>query len=300
MIVRNSFPSNTILLLSRDAQTLWFMQASLRDLSLRHDSPSFVICQRTLHKCHELIFGDLPQASPFPYSTLTLPFQSRLLRMKVKANVGPALVGLGIVLASSPGMPKLAEVMGEVAIEQGRVDEGVKFKSLQLQEDEVAHGIITPSSEESLEDDDSSSGDASPNEDIPAEFASRSQPTLAEKGGHRAIKSELLVRRGTIDAARTTPALPLHLQGIHRSRLSCDPLGQSESRSISRPATPSQSTPSISSLNSPVRTSTLPHSELLLQKYDFAAQSHLLRGHYCRSEVCCALICKYSFLIIRL
>ena len=96
------------------------MQASLNDLSTRRDSQSFVICQRVLHKCHEIIFGDqlLPLSSP--YSGLLPPTYRR---PKIKHHAEPVFVGLGVLLAGSPAMPQLAQLIGPVAIEQGRADE---------------------------------------------------------------------------------------------------------------------------------------------------------------------------------
>jgi hypothetical protein len=266
------------------------MQASLRDLSLaRHDSQSFVICQRTLHKCHELIFGDLPQHTPSPYSSSNLPFQARFTRLKIKANAEPTLVGLGIVLTGAPGMPKLVEIMGEVAIEQGRADtDGQDIRNLRIHDDDIARDASVVINDDSADDDESTSGEPSPDNDASATTGKTitiSQPSLLDNSAKKLMKAGLLSRRSTISASRTAPALPLHLQGLHRSKLSYDPLSQSDTKLNSHPTTPSQSSPSISSFHSPMRTSTFSAAESLLQKYDLSSQSHLLRSHYCRSEV---------------
>lgn len=147
--------------------TFWFMQTALRDLSAtRQSNPRpFQICQRVLHRCHEIIFGDPPEPSTSPYrsqpttppiSTVVLGANSKKLgsnsastanknggksagllnrwaststsvyrstqrkKQKVNPHLSPALVGLGVVLASAPGMPKIAEHSGQVAIMQGR------------------------------------------------------------------------------------------------------------------------------------------------------------------------------------
>ncbi len=133
-------------------QTFWFMQAALRDLSsTRATNPRpFMICQRILHKCHEIIFADPPEPSASPYKSLptsptvsavalpsprgphypngrdrqsrmraTSNFAARLAR-RVNPHMGPAVVGMGIVLAGTPGMPELAQVTGQVALSQGR------------------------------------------------------------------------------------------------------------------------------------------------------------------------------------
>ncbi|KAF8350695.1 kinase-like protein [Amanita rubescens] len=219
--------------------TLWFMQASLKDLSTsRYDSHSFIICQRVLHKCHEIIFGDLPSSAVSPYST-------------IKPHPEPALIGLGMVLAGAPGMPVLTEIMGEVAIEQGRIDEdGNNLRSLE-QDDEVAGALISEpeANEETREGDDQDTG--------------------------------TVIRRRTISAAQTVPALPLHLRLVRKSRASEDPLGQSDSEQVS---TLFQSSPSIAT-RMPLRSAAISQADSLLEKYDLASQMQLLRSHYCRSEV---------------
>lgn len=250
------------------------MQASLKDLSAsRYDSRSFIICQRVLHKCHEIIFGDLPSSAASPYSMLDMPFNARLTRKKIKPNVEPTLIGLGMVLAGAPGMPVLTEIMGEVAVEQGRTDEdGNNLRSLE-QDDEVAGAPISePETNEETRDGDDQDSSTS-KEDIP-EFISTVRASKGEAGA--------VTRRRTIGAAQTVPALPLHLRLVRKSRASEDPLGQSDSEQAS---TPFQSSPSIAT-RMPLRSAAISKADSLLEKYDWASQMQLLRGHYCRSEVC--------------
>ncbi|KAF8636645.1 hypothetical protein AX17_003453 [Amanita inopinata Kibby_2008] len=259
--------------------TLWFMQASLKDLSVdQHRSRSFVICQRVLHRCHEIIFGDLPSPAIAPYSTLSLPFHARLTRKKVKHHVEPAIVGLGLILAGAPGMPLLTETMGEVAIEQGRADEdGNDLRSLEQDGDviQVARLTLAPEQEEVNDDaKDDEDQDSSPSfENIPSSI-----PLVSID----APKCPALSRRRTIGAAQTVPALPLHLRTIRKSRASEDPLGQLD---FEQTSTPFQSSPSISMTPTPLRSATINQADTLLDKYDIASQVQLLRSHYCRSEV---------------
>lgn len=102
----------------RDAspQTLCFFQASLNDLALRRDTQSFGICSRVLQAVTHIIFSD-PSTQRRSGSQTLLPI---IPRRKVKPNVQPALVGLGTILASCPGLPMLAQVVGDAAVEQGR------------------------------------------------------------------------------------------------------------------------------------------------------------------------------------
>ncbi|KIM49103.1 hypothetical protein M413DRAFT_406293 [Hebeloma cylindrosporum] len=232
--------------------TLWFMQASLNDLSTQCDSPSFVICQRVLHKCHEIVFGDqlLPSSSPYP--GFNLPAYSR--RRKVNHHAEPVFVGLGILLAGALGMPKLAEVAGQVAIEQGRADEeGDNLRSFQVDhEDAPSRALSAQSTQYETDDSDSPSS-------LEEETSSINLPPESSKPIHG-----LITRRRTF-GAQTLPALPLHLQTIRKSRLSEDPLGQLDSE-IPRSAAVNQ-------------------VDALLEKYDNQSQMHLLRGHYFLSEV---------------
>jgi phosphatidylinositol 4-kinase len=276
-------------------QTLWFMQAALQDLApTRHNTPSFVICQRVLHKCHEIIFGDLPPPATLPYASLNLPFQSRFTRKKVRPQVEPALVGLGMVLAGVPGMPMLTDVMGKVAIEQGRVqDEGQELPQLVIQDDDVVRGVVHVPGVDATEDDDHDLEEESPADD--PMMASPKESTLQHlRGidglnalGRRKTKEDSTGRRQAIGAAKTSPALPLHMRTVRKPRLSDDPLGQNDHPLPVRSASPSQSTPSISSSSpQPRHSNTLSGADFLLQKYDSQSQSHLLRSQYCRSEVC--------------
>ncbi|KAJ6496692.1 kinase-like protein [Mycena vitilis] len=261
--------------------TLWFMQAALRDLSSSpHRSQSFVVCQRVLHKCHEIIFGDLPPPAPTPYAALNLPFQSRFSRRKVKQHFEPAVIGISMVLAGVPGMPLLTEIMGEVAVEQGRAEEeGAPFKSVESRDEEIASYGSPSSASLSLEDDDDGDEIADP-EDFPPR--NHSSPELVLPNGTTSTRMQALGRRRPVEAAQTAPALPLHFRNMRRSTQSDDPLGQLDAEAVT---TPFQSSPSISSARPPQRTASLSLADVLLESYDFPSQVHLLRSQYCRSEI---------------
>ncbi|KAL0581710.1 Phosphatidylinositol 4-kinase pik1alpha (PI4-kinase)(PtdIns-4-kinase) [Marasmius crinis-equi] len=245
--------------------TLWFMQAALQDF-IHPESKSFSICQRVLHKCHDIIFSDLPPVSS-PYATLSLPFRSRFARKKIKHHTEPAIVGIGMVLAGTPALPKLTEIMGEVAIEQGRIEEeGAEMRSIQTKGDDLATGSTVIMQEG--QDDDETDADADDSEPVRNDIL---PPNPADQS-----------RRTTVGPAQTVPALPLHLQNIRRSRNSEDPLGQLDAEPV---ASPYQSSPSISSRPLASRTSSHNYADTLLQTYDIQSQIHLLKSHYCRSEV---------------
>lgn len=256
------------------------MQASLKDLApTRHDSRPFLMCQRILHKCHEIIFGDLPPSIGVPYSALRLPFQSRLTRRKVKYHVEPAIIGISVILAGVPALPQLTDIMGEVAIEQGRIDEeGKEFKSVESTNDDLVPGVSPSISTASIRDSGDDHDDDMDESDIREPDRGMSTPNLILPHSH--ISS--IPRRPTIPGAQTAPALPLHLRGLRQSRLSDDPLGQLDTEQIQSPY---QSSPSISSSRHPPRSASFNLADVILRTYDAPTQMHLLRGHYCRSEV---------------
>ncbi|EIW85170.1 kinase-like protein [Coniophora puteana RWD-64-598 SS2] len=252
--------------------TLWFMQSSLQDLSSSPNTPSFKVCQRTLHQCHEIIFGDLPTPNSGPYSGMSITFSPFSSRKKVKPLSEPALVGIALVLAGAPAMPRLTSVMGEVAIEQGRAEDE-SSKSLKAEDDGSVGGSLSPRKETADDDldddDDENSDDGSEN---------KTEKSMAEDHTHHST-ADTPKRRKTIAAAQTSPALVL-LRNVHPPRMSDDPLGQND-----RSDAPYQSTPSISHTRQPLRPSQINAADALLRQYDLPAQSYLLRSQYCRSEV---------------
>ena len=255
------------------------MQASLRDLSSSPNSPSFQVCQRTLHRCHEIIFSDLPSPASIPYSGLSVPFRSRFSQKKVKPHVEPALVGIGLILAGAPAMPKLTEVMGEVSLQQGRADdEDIHVKNMDTEEETLpGAGALSTSSPDALEDEDSNSDDKTGKD---KGFESEQ---LAVDADPELRSSSHLGRRRTVVGARTSPSL-IQLRNAHRSHLSEDPLDQLDPSPPSRIPSPYQSSPSISSFHSPLRYNASA-ADSLLQRYDLPSQSYLLRNHYSQSEV---------------
>jgi phosphatidylinositol 4-kinase len=90
-------------------------------------------------------------------------------------------------------------------------------------------------------------------------------------------------QREVIRAVRTSPSLSLARKEERLPRFSDDPLGQLD------PMTPpavTQSVPSFPSIKQSHQRSNSNAPETLLDRYDFGSQIHLLRGHFCRSEVC--------------
>ncbi|PPR08069.1 hypothetical protein CVT24_010530 [Panaeolus cyanescens] len=259
--------------------TLWFMQAAIQDLSMQRGSPSFIICQRVLQKCHEIIFGDQLLQSSSPYSSPNLPASKR--RQKIKHHAEPVFVGLGILLAGVPAMPKLTEVMGEVALEQGRAEDPDGNRRPDFLSDDAPVGItsshtFTDDDTDLLESPDTADTDFTPHARHINDPIRPEDPAIHSEG----VKPGLLARRRTF-GAQTLPALPLHLQNIRKHRMSDDPLGQQDAEA---PVAPCQSSPSFVSARTP-RTAMTNPVDALLEKYTPQAQCQLLRGHYLLSEV---------------
>ncbi|XP_006458116.1 hypothetical protein AGABI2DRAFT_199389 [Agaricus bisporus var. bisporus H97] len=258
--------------------TLWYMQASLHDLSLtRRESPSFTICQRVLHKCHEIIFNDLPRPTSSPYPPFKLSARGSFARRRIRHHAEPAFVGMGVILAAAPAMPALADFTGQIALEQGRADDdGQELRSLRSIETDLVL-VTAPKTADSsgIDDDMDPETDSPPNE----------ESGLSQADNHEPLRQDapIILRRRTVTAAQTVPALPLHLRTIRRSRASEDPLGQLDYETL--PAAPAQSSPALPATRTPPRFAAAKMADGLLEKYDLQAQTQLLRGHYCHSEV---------------
>lgn len=245
------------------------MQASLNDFSTRRDSQSFVICQRVLHKCHEIIFGDqlLPPSSP--YSGLVIPYTSR---PKINHHAEPVFVGLGVLLAGSLAMPQLTQLIGPVAIEQGRAhEEGDDSRSWGSGTYTGPYSASAPPA--AAEDD---TGDTDSLEEVEDPLPQKANLTISNP--QQVVP---LARRRTF-GAQTLPALPLHLQNLRNPRLSMDPLGQ---LSPDENMMPYQSSPSLVSAHTQSRVAAINRADSLLEKYNAQRQVQLLRGHYYSSEV---------------
>ncbi|KAI0306560.1 kinase-like domain-containing protein [Multifurca ochricompacta] len=187
--------------------TLWFMQASLRDFPSTHHNPdSFLICQRILLMCHELIFGDIPPPTTSAYPGLSSPSLPRFSRKRVKPHLYPALIGMSMI-----------------SVEQGRVDkQGSDLKSLERHEDVLVRGRVASSYEQYTEDDEADSA----LEDVEdAEIPDRS-PALFEGANVEGRATGGRQQSEMIRAVRTSPSLSLPRKEEPLPRFSDDPLGQ--------------------------------------------------------------------------
>jgi phosphatidylinositol 4-kinase len=212
---------------------------------------------------------------------MTVPFKRYLARTKVAPRVEPALVGLGVVLAGVPGMPQLTRVIGEVAIEQGRIhDEGHGITSLHLQTDQIVPDISVLTANDLPEGHDDDVDETEKQLNNRADGFLSTLPLIAGNDIAEVNRSDA----GTIKPVGEAQATSTHPLP-EKLRLSLNPLDQLGFRPNSRPTTPSRSSPSISTPRA-IPYANMRSDEELIQNYDLQSQSHLLRSHYCRSEVC--------------
>ncbi|CCF50081.1 hypothetical protein NDA11_004605 [Ustilago hordei] len=136
--------------------TLWYFQAALSDLSSNPHTASFHICHRVFNQCQRILFEDPlsctnsvyalgaaaaahnaagPSNSHFLHSGLQglLAAATSFGRQKVSPHSPLSnIVGIGSVMASVPGMPKLASITGSIAIEQARQPAGAMQDALAI------------------------------------------------------------------------------------------------------------------------------------------------------------------------
>lgn len=314
------------------------MQSALRDLSpTRTTNPRpFLICQRVLHRCHEILFGDPPEPSRSPYRSLppsphssspsagstaaallhANPPDSTPQPIRINPHAGAALVGMGVMLAGTPGMPGLAGLAGEWAVIQGRRPMDDAQASRARVEVDQTGGADAPRDgkwdrrqqapqESDVSDDDEPSGSKPlppplrrstmpPARTPPAKGSRSSTPPNGTRPYHPSSTSPAIVSKHV--AHDSLPVFP-SVMDDPRGR---DPFSQSTATPDLFPPTksrvnlvpshqPFHSVPELSSRGSPgpraYSGGRTPSADALLQTYSLDAQRKLLRSHYSRSEI---------------
>lgn len=269
------------------------MQAHLKDLAMRNkDSKSFVICQRILHRCHEIIFEDSPGLVCGPYSGMKVRSRKFMQRNRIKCHFQPAIIGMGCVLAGAPGLPSLTRIVGPVALEQGRVDDTVgNLRSVEPQNDDVpapspSRITVEQADEDANEDDkdEKENRDQATDEAHAAAVEGQArEPNGEDRTGDlrfRALTQSQKLRL----AVQTTPTLSALKDGLRHSADIDDPFGQLDAPSGN--TLPYQSTPAVSISKRSQHSGSADLVDSLIQEYDVDAQRHLLQSHYCHCEVC--------------
>ena len=190
--------------------------------------------------------------------------------------MSPALVGIGAVLASSPGLPLAASTIGQTAVEQGRyVDPkfpaettGSVPTTSQVTKDQVIPRNKPEDTNSNEEDSDIEQSETE--EDVEAYgralFAAREAAAKADSSIRGTLKpppSPTLGRRNTVSSLRKLVADKIEPRPSHR-------------RTISN--RPTASSPSLPNLY-------LPAIPLVRPAHVAPYQSRLLRSHYLHSEV---------------
>lgn len=289
------------------------MQSALRDLApTRKTNPGpFLICQRILSRCHEIIFGDTPDQSHSPYGSLaasssnsskaTKTRQPKSLR--VNAHAGAALIGMGVMLAA-PGMSGLSDLAGGWAVRQGRrpldddegrarveVDKSGGSDGRQL--DRHNGGGV---GKNAAEDDWDSAGEEYATTSSPKHYQQQITTSPALSGP----TTQNMARASTTVPNLYSPSTAHQVSSPNLSRSTTpqpkgtDPFSQLPSTtpsSTSHPSTPSRhqpyhSVPELAHSNGRlIHTDRAPAPEALLSAYSIDTQRQLLRSHYCRSEI---------------
>lgn len=251
------------------------MQAHLKDVaSLRDDNGSFAICQRVLHRCHEIIFEDAPGLVNGPYANMKVISKRRTSRRRILYNFEPAVIGISCVLAGVPGMPQLTEEIGAVAVEQGRAGPDPKLRGVETGGEELNLPTFRDSYDTGEDKEDEEQGPDEKDGSSPDDSLKEVDKSVLPKSGFRTQKIR--------EAAQTSPALT-SIDGIRRSEATDDPFGQRVSASPSM--LPSRSSPVIPTSKRDPSSSSGNMVDNILQMYDNVTQRQLLQGHYCRSEV---------------
>lgn len=283
------------------------MQSALRDLTpTRKTNPGpFLICQRILSRCHEIIFGDNPDPSHSPYRSLphsnaSTPKKSRQPKsLRVNPHAGAALIGMGVMLAA-PGMRGLSDLAGGWAVRQGRRpmddDEGRSRVEVDKAGGSDGRQLDTQNGSES------GRHSADVDADDAQDSAGEEQPTASTLQQHGRPSTPLSAANRFSQAAATTPNLysppgpQLSSPTLSRSSTpqpkGTDPFSQlSPNTSASTPGTPSRHQPFhsvpefVHSNGRLTATDRPPPPEVLLAAYSMESQRQLLRSHYCRSEI---------------
>lgn len=312
------------------------MQSALHDLTpTRTSNPRpFNICQRVLHHCHEILFGDPPEPSRNPYRSLPTsphasspsvghiarpssanPFTGREPSLppdeplkppvRVNANVGAALVGMGLMAAGAPAMPQFTALAGEWAVIQGRRPLDDESASRARIEVDTSGGADGPrggdewnekqkqtSTQESDSDDDESAASATdkvtksdskidarptpPQRSATAQPEALTSPTRPPLMNHVSTTAVNLLsqkedERGRDPFMQNTSAPPL--SSVFRKQGSHQPFHSVPDMSSGRQLVGGRSA------------SRPPSAESLLAAYSLAAQRQLLKSHYTRSEI---------------
>lgn len=233
------------------------------------------MCQRVLKAVTQIIFDD-PElhASRIGPSSLSSSFL-KFCRGNVKPHFTPALVGIGCVLAGAPGLPQVTNIVGPIAVDQGRrVDAQIPDQStIATRGDEApstSPGQLVPPVA-SVED---KNEDTVEEEDQEWDVEAYGRALIASRQKKQSNDVEIPVigkptRRNTVDEDDRPSSLTL--PPIGAARRSWDVL---PSPGLKASHTPTRS---LSRVSTPLLSTTV--------RQDPTLQSFTLRSHYLHSEL---------------
>lgn len=302
------------------------MQAALRDLTpTRETNPRpFLICQRVLHRCHEILFGDPAETSRSPYRSLShspsasttalssagaianalRPDPTSRVKVRVNQHALAAFVGMGVVIGAQ-GMPELGGMVGGWAVMQGRKPRDEDKEGRERVEDmdegaDVPKGRILDKEKDRERKSNEVDSEEEQDQDI------RPVPHTATNASPRVLSTPSLQQTAK-HPAQTVPNLAPSPSRYSAERSfgirtppseAVDPfsLGPEDPPGPSRlstglssrlPHQPYHSTPDLSHTKSrALRPNGLPPTaEELLAGYNIDTQRQMLRAHYCRSQI---------------
>jgi len=232
------------------------------------------MCQRVLKAVTQIIFDDpelhASRTGPSSPSSSFLKFR----RGKVKPHFASALVGIGCVLAGAPGLPQVTDIVGSIAVDQGRrVDARTLDQSTFATREEETQSAASgqpPPPVVSIEDED---GDAEEGDDQEWDVEAYGRALIASRqkqsDGLGTPVIAMPRRRKTVDESERPSSLTP--PPISAARRSWDLL---PSPGLMPSHTPSRSLPRVPT---PLLLTTI-HSDPILQ-------SSTLRSHYLHSEL---------------
>jgi hypothetical protein len=233
------------------------------------------VCQRVLKAVTQIIFDDPELHASRTGSLLPSPTFLKFRRGKVKPHFAPALVGIGCVVAGAPGLPQVTNIMGSIAVDQGRrIDTQVPDRSpiaireetpLASSPDQPSPPIVSVEDEdENAEDDDAQEWDV--------EAYGRALIASRQEKQPNGLEIPIIgipPRRKRVDESERSSSLTL--PPFAASRRSWDVL---PSPALRASHTPSRS---LSRASVPLLSTTL-HPDPVLQSFT-------LRSHYLHSEL---------------
>jgi len=225
------------------------------------------MCQRVLKAVTQIIFDDpelhASRAGPPSASSSFLKFR----RGKVKPHFASALVGIGCVLAGAPGLPQVTDMVGSIAVDQGRrVDAQTPDQStIATREEETPSGKpLLPIVSIEDEDEDNEEGD-----DQEWDVEAYGRALIASRQKQSNGLGPPIIGKETVDESERPSSLTLpHIAAARRSWDVLPSSGLKASHASSR---------SLPRVSMPLLSTTL--------QPDPTLQSFTLRSHYLHSEL---------------